>query len=175
MVAPNVSLSQIFAYGENSNDPGFSKENLHQISDTFSWGAGAHLFKLGASANFIHTYYRAAITFGGQYSYTSAVIGSYANAGAFAAATGCPSAEVIFCAWLFDLDRANAGDGRTGTHWTSYAQFTDHLYPPNLNGQAPATIVPYDPNPGGDDFLSPVLRRFPAGHLEIAPQSNSQF
>lgn len=134
---PSVSLSNLFGYGTNQVVPGWNPvEDRHEISDTFSFTKGQHSFKAGVDLNFVHDNIRSTTPSSGSYSYTGAVTGSLSTT-AFAAATGCTNSTtgLIFCDWLLDLYGVNVGDGRTGTHWTTFGQARDFTQPGNLGGQ----------------------------------------
>jgi len=151
--SPATSLSNFFAYGQSGNDPSFTDETRHQLSDTYSWGSGKHQFKLGVDADFVYTSYRAPIGFSGSYTYTTGVpiyIGGVAS-------PGCASGtQELFCDWVADLygvaTTNSSGAANGGLHYSTYTSFTDGNYPPNLSNGHPYTVVPYDPVIGGDAF-----------------------
>ena len=150
-VPPNVSITGLFAYGLNGTLPGYSDEDRHQISDTFSFTKGRHSIKTGVDMNFIHVYNRTSMNISGKYAYsTSAAIAS------------CPAGtNVLFCDWVADLYGANVGDGKTGQHWTSFAQGRDQRFPGNSNGQLFLA--------GGDDFNEQTYGAFISDSWKLRP------
>ncbi len=143
-VPPNVVVTNIFAYGLNGTDPGYANEDRNQVSDNFSFSKGRHSFKTGVDLNFIHTYNRTSMNISGLYTYSTA-----------ATIAGCPAASTgntLFCDWAVDLYHATnlapggASDGKTGEHWTSFAQGKDQRFPGVANGQLQLA--------GGDAFAS---------------------
>jgi hypothetical protein len=145
-VPPNVVVTNIFAYGLNGTAPGYANEDRNEISDTFSFEKGRHSFKTGVDLNFIHTYNRTSMNISGLYTYSSGV--------ALPVATGCPTSGggELFCDWLVDLYGVNVGDGKTGQHWTSFAQGKDQRFPGESNGQLMLA--------GGDTFTSQTYGGF---------------
>ena len=138
---PNISLSNIFSYGQVNSIPNFTNEDRHQITDTFSFVKGRHSFKAGVDLNFVHVSLHSATPSSGQYQYSGAVTGSLTTL-QFTTATGCSgSTDIIFCDWLLDLYAKDISDGRFGKHWSSYGQAHDLEAPGNSNGQLVPAFV----------------------------------
>jgi len=151
---PNISLSNIFTYGQVNSIPNFTNEDRHQFTDTFSFVKGRHSFKAGLDLNFVHVSLHSATPSSGQYQYTGAVAITNCTANLVPnctlplasnpwAATNCPTSTTgaIFCDWLLDLYNKDIGDGRFGKHWSSYGQAHDLQAPGNSNGQLVPAFV----------------------------------
>jgi len=102
---PSVSVTNVTGYGLPNAlpRPAFPDEHRLQLADTLSWSKGKHQFKFGYDANAIHEVLVNLFQGGGVYSYTS------------------------FNNWVEDVFGANAGDGLTGRHYSSFAQVTDPI------------------------------------------------
>jgi len=141
---PNVTLSSLFAYGQNNANPQIIYETRSQISDNFSFTKGRHSFKTGVDINVVRENAHISINSSGVYSYSSAI---GLPAGTCTAPTGSSNSTIsentIFCDWLVDL-YGIATSTSAGRHWTTYAQMKDQRFPGNQLNAAGA---------GSDNFL----------------------
>ncbi len=127
---PSVSVTNVTGYGLPNAlpRPAFPDEHRLQFTDTLSWSKGKHQIKAGYDVNDIHEVLVNLFQGGGVYSYTS------------------------FNSWVEDVFGANAGDGLTGKHYTSFAQVTD-----------PITQV------GRDDFYDKDVAAFIEDSWKVRP------
>jgi hypothetical protein len=108
--APSVGIANVMTYGMANAlpRPAFPDEHRYQISETLSFIHGRHAFKAGVDLNLIHELLINLYQGGGVYSYSGAAATSFAS-------------------WIEDVTGTNVGDGKTGRHWTSFAQVTDPI------------------------------------------------
>jgi hypothetical protein len=106
--APYVNLSGLMTYGENYALPRTAEPDEHrtQISDTLSKVYGRHTFKTGVDINIIHELMINLYNGTGQYGYSG-------------------TAAQIFQNWSLDTFGIDAGDGKTGKHWSTFTQVND--------------------------------------------------
>ncbi len=83
--------------------PAFPDEHRLQFADTVSISKGTHQIKMGVDVNIIHDLLVNMYQGGGLYSYTS------------------------FSNWVADVYGVNLGDGKTGKHYSNFAQVTDPI------------------------------------------------
>lgn len=107
---PSVTVASVMAYGMPNAlpRPGFPDETRNQIADTLSISRGRHQMKAGFDFNFIHEVAVNLFQGGGIYSYSGSAAAAFSN-------------------WALDVFGANAGDGLTGRHYSSFTQVTDPI------------------------------------------------
>jgi carboxypeptidase family protein len=146
---PHVSLASITAYGETSAlpRPAFPDEHRYQVSDSFSYIRGKHIFKFGADFNFIHELLINLFQGDGNYSYSSPALPASVGAGCLATAV-----QRTFCGWVADTLGLDLGDGLLRKHYVTFTQVND-----------PITGV------GKDDFYDDDYAAFAQDSWKIRP------
>ena len=146
---PHVSLASITAYGETSAlpRPAFPDEHRYQVSDSFSYIRGKHIFKFGADFNFIHEVLINLFQGDGNYNYNSPALPASVGAGCLASAV-----QRTFCGWVADTLGLDLGDNLTQKHYVTFTQVND-----------PITHV------GKDDFYDDDYAAFAQDSWKIRP------
>lgn len=121
---PHVSLASITAYGETSAlpRPAFPDEHRYQVSDSFSYIRGKHIFKFGADFNFIHELLINLFQGDGNYNYSSPALPASVGAGCLATAV-----QRTFCGWAADTLGLDLGDGLLRKHYVTFTQVNDPI------------------------------------------------
>lgn len=107
---PSVSIASVMAYGMPNAlpRPAFPDEHRLQFADTASSTLGKHQIKFGFDINAIHELLVNLFQGGGVYTYSGAPATAFDN-------------------WVLDTYGINTGDGKTGRHYSSFAQVTDPI------------------------------------------------
>ena len=102
---PSVSITNVMGYGMPNAlpRPAFPDEHRLQFTDTLAISRGTHQIKVGVDVNVIHDLLVNMYQGGGLYSYTS------------------------FSNWVADVYGVSLGDGKTGKHYSNFAQVTDPI------------------------------------------------